>query len=43
MGLSKHCEKLDPSTQQCASPYSTLFSAVRDIQMHHGDAAALLT
>ena len=38
-GSYKHCEKLDPSSRQCASPCSAPCSAVLDIQMHCGDAA----
>jgi len=41
-GSSKHCHKLDPASRQCASPCSVLCSAVFDIQMHYGDAAASL-
>jgi len=42
MGSFKHCHKLDPLPRQCASPCSVLCSAVFDIQMHYGDAAASL-
>jgi len=41
-GSSKHCQKLDPSSQHCASPCSALCSAVFGIQMHYSDAAASL-
>jgi len=41
-GSSKHCEKLDPSSRQCASPFSVLRSTVFDIQTHYDDAAVSL-